>query len=84
MISSITVSATVVIAHNFGAVAMKPLHRLDIPMDEPSEEFLCCWEAAADHLSSVHTNHPGRFINTTPYPPMLEHFCFVLGNQIFS
>lgn len=64
---------------------MTDLHQLDIPMDAPSDVYLACWDAAYRHLISLQSqsSYSGRFVNCSPYPPTLEHFCFVLGNQIF-
>jgi hypothetical protein len=54
-----------------------------IPMNEASDAFLDCLDAAVNHLGSMPTDHAMRFCNLSSSPPWSEHLCFLLGNQIF-
>ena len=55
---------------------------IEIDMQEMTNEFLECWNAAGSHLSKqVDGGIP--WLRAHPYPPFLEHFSFRLGNQLF-
>jgi hypothetical protein len=56
---------------------------VDIPMDQVTEEFGLCWQAAARHLLARGKEHGVSWLRTNLVPPVLEHLSFRLGNQIF-
>jgi hypothetical protein len=55
-----------------------------IPLEQPSEEFARCWQAAGRHMQA---NAPGpplhSWLKVNLNPPFLEHLSFRLGNQLF-
>ena len=52
-------------------------------MTEVSDEFLHV--GGRSENTSINADQLNfRFHNLSPAPPWLEHFCFSLGNQIFS
>jgi hypothetical protein len=55
----------------------------EIEMQQMSDEFLHCWCAAAQHLSSQVDGGIRSWLRAHPYPPFLEHLSFRLGNQLF-
>jgi hypothetical protein len=55
----------------------------DIEMQEMSEEFLKCWQAAGTHLNNQVPGDIHVWLRAHPYPPFLEHLSFRLGNQLF-
>ena len=55
----------------------------NIEMQEMSPEFLKCWQAAGIHLDRQAQGGIKTWLRAHPYPPVLEHLSFRLGNQIF-
>ncbi len=55
----------------------------DIKMQEMSDEFLKCWQAAGVHLNKQVQGGIQSWLRAHPYPPFLEHLSFRLGNQLF-
>ena len=55
----------------------------DIEMQEPSEEFARCWNAAGRHLSKSAQDGSLSWLKATLTPPFLEHLSFRMGNQLF-
>lgn len=55
----------------------------DIEMQEMSEEFFKCWQAAGAHLNKQVQGGIQFWLRAHPYPPFLEHLSFRLGNQLF-
>ena len=55
----------------------------DIPMQEPSEYFARCWQAAGRHLQAQAHNVPLNWLKAELVPPFLEHLSFRIGNQLF-
>lgn len=55
----------------------------DIEMQEMSEDFFKCWQAAGIHLSKQVDGGIQSWLRAHPYPPFLEHLSFRLGNQLF-
>lgn len=55
----------------------------DIEMQDMSEEFLKCWQAAGNHLNKQVDVGIQSWLRAHPYPPFLEHLSFRLGNQLF-
>ena len=51
-----------------------------VHMDEMSPEFMECWKSAGKHLIECGVD---TFLRAHPYPPILDHFSFRLGNQLF-
>jgi hypothetical protein len=54
----------------------------DIEMQEPSEAFRYCWQAAGRHLNA-HGRGEVVWFRAHLNPPFLEHLSFRLGNQLF-
>mgnify|MGYP000953335780 CR=1 FL=1 len=54
-----------------------------IEMQEMTEAFFPCWEAAAEHLDRQVEGGIRSWLRAHPYPPVLEHLSFRLGNQLF-
>ncbi len=54
-----------------------------LPDQEVSEDFAKCWHAAAMHINACAGGELKFWIRTNLIPPMLEHFSFRLGNEIF-
>lgn len=54
----------------------------DIEMQEMSQEFLKCWQAAGMHLNQQVDGGIQSWLRAHPYPPFLEHLSFRLGNQL--
>jgi hypothetical protein len=54
-----------------------------IEMQEPSQEFLKCWQSAGIHLNNQVQGGIQAWLRAHPYPPFLEHLSFRLGNQLF-
>lgn len=54
----------------------------DINLDEFSEEFASCWNAAMQHIEN---QAQGKlfWLKARLHPPFLEHLSFRLGNQLF-
>ena len=55
----------------------------NIEMQEMSPEFLKCWQAAGLHLDKQVQGGIKTWLRAHPYPPVLEHLSFRLGNQLF-
>jgi hypothetical protein len=55
----------------------------DIEMQEMSESFYKCWNAAGAHLNKQVHGGIQSWLRAHPYPPFLEHLSFRLGNQLF-
>jgi hypothetical protein len=55
----------------------------NIEMQEMSPEFLKCWQAAGMHLDKQVQGGIKTWLRAHPYPPVLEHLSFRLGNQLF-
>ena len=55
----------------------------NIEMQEMSPEFLKCWQAAGIHLNKQVQGGIQSWLRAHPYPPVLEHLSFRLGNQVF-
>lgn len=55
----------------------------EIAMQEPSQDFLSCWQAAATHLNSQVQGSIQSWLRAHPYPPFLEHLSFRIENQLF-
>lgn len=55
----------------------------DIPMAEPSRDFLAMWQAASNHIQSFFQDGLQSWLKVDPRPPFLEHLSFRLGNQVF-
>jgi hypothetical protein len=54
-----------------------------IQMNEVSEEFARCWNAAGLHLESQAQGPIQSWLRAHLNPPFLEHLSFRLGNQLF-
>jgi hypothetical protein len=54
-----------------------------VEFETASEDFVPCWRAAGVHLSEMNDLGRKRFIHASLTPIVLEHYSFVLGNQIF-
>jgi len=56
-----------------------------LPKQSVSDEFVACWRAAGSHISGVKTKVSDDFVwlKASLQPPMLEHFSFRLGNQLY-
>ena len=55
----------------------------DIHMDEVSEEFARCWQAAGVHIQNQAQGALQSWLRAHLNPPFLEHLSFRLGNQLF-
>jgi hypothetical protein len=55
----------------------------EIYMDEASQEFAKCWQAAGIHLQNQAGGKIDTWIKANLEPPFLEHLSFRLGNQLF-
>ena len=55
----------------------------DIANEEPTEEFVECWNAAVNHINVVSRDSNIGALRGDLDPPMLEHFSFRIGNQLF-
>jgi hypothetical protein len=55
----------------------------EIEMNEMSREFLPIWQAAGEHLDAQVDGGIRSWLRAHPYPPVLEHLSFRLGNQLF-
>lgn len=55
----------------------------EIEMQEMSEEFFPLWQAAGMHLNKQVDGGIRSWLRAHPYPPVLEHLSFRLGNQLF-
>ena len=55
----------------------------DIEMQEMTPEFLKCWQAAGIHIDKQVHGGMQSWLRCHPYPPILEHLSFRLGNQVF-
>ena len=55
----------------------------NIEMQQMSPEFLKCWQAAGNHLNKQVQGGIQSWLRAHPYPPVLEHLSFRLGNQVF-
>lgn len=55
----------------------------NIEMQEMSPDFLKCWQAAGMHLDKQVQGGIKSWLRAHPYPPVLEHLSFRLGNQLF-
>lgn len=53
-----------------------------IEMQEISDEFFPCWQAAGKHLNLQVDGGIRSWLRAHPYPPFLEHLSFRLGNQL--
>ncbi len=51
-------------------------------MQEPSDEFTECWQAAGRHLQKM-GGSAIAWLRVNLNPPLLEHLSFNLGNQLF-
>lgn len=52
-------------------------------MQEPSEEFAQCWQAAGRHLLASAQDGSLSWLKANLTPPFLEHLSFRMGNQLF-
>lgn len=52
-------------------------------MDEASQAFAQCWQAAGIHLQQQADGKINSWIRVNLEPPFLEHLSFRLGNQLF-
>lgn len=57
------------------------MHNIEI--QEMSPAFLKCWQAAGNHLNKQVQDGILFWLRAHPYPPVLEHLSFRLGNQLF-
>lgn len=55
----------------------------EIEMQEMSEAFLPLWQAGGNHLNNQVVGGIQSWLRAHPYPPLLEHLSFRLGNQLF-
>lgn len=55
----------------------------EIEINEMSEAFFPCWQAAGLHLSKQVDGGLQSWLRAHPHPPFLEHLSFRLGNQLF-
>ncbi len=55
----------------------------NIEMQEMTPDFLACWQAAGMHLNAQVDGGIQSWLRAHPYPPVLEHLSFRLGNQLF-
>lgn len=55
----------------------------EIYMDEASQEFAKCWQAAGIHLENQAGGKIDSWLRANLEPPFLEHLSFRLGNQLF-
>lgn len=55
----------------------------NIEMQEMTPDFLACWQAAGMHLNNQVEGGIHSWLRAHPYPPVLEHLSFRLGNQLF-
>lgn len=62
-------------------IAMAALY--DIEMQEVSDEFACCWQAAGRHIQTQVQGPLHSWLRVNLNPPFLEHLSFRLGNQLF-
>ena len=58
-------------------------HLHEIDMQEASEAFACCWQAAGQHLQQMAQGPIDSWLRAHLNPPFLEHLSFRLGNQLF-
>ena len=54
-----------------------------IEMQEMTPDFMACWQAAGMHLNNQVDGGIHSWLRAHPYPPVLEHLSFRLGNQLF-
>jgi hypothetical protein len=52
-------------------------------MQEMTPDFMACWQAAGMHLNNQVDGGIHSWLRAHPYPPVLEHLSFRLGNQLF-
>jgi hypothetical protein len=55
----------------------------NIEMQEMTPDFLACWQSAGIHLNAQVDGGIQSWLRAHPYPPVLEHLSFRLGNQLF-
>lgn len=55
----------------------------EIYMDEASQDFAKCWQAAGLHLEKQAGGNISSWLRANLEPPFLEHLSFRLGNQLF-
>jgi len=55
----------------------------EIEMQEMSKEFFPIWRAAGEHMNAQVDGGIQGWLRAHPYPPVLEHLSFRLGNQLF-
>lgn len=55
----------------------------DLAADQPSKEFVDCWQAAGRLLNSIGWAAGIEWLKADLTPPFLEHLSFRLGNQLF-
>lgn len=55
----------------------------DIEMQEMTKDFFPIWQAAGMHLDGQVQGGIQSWLRAHPYPPVLEHLSFRLGNQLF-
>lgn len=55
----------------------------EIEIQEMSEDFFPCWQAAGNHLNRQVDSGILSWLRAHPHPPFLEHLSFRLGNQLF-
>lgn len=55
----------------------------NIEMQQMSPEFFKCWQEAGMHLDKQVQGGIKTWLRAHPYPPVLEHLSFRLGNQLF-
>lgn len=54
-----------------------------IEMQEMTPDFMACWQAAGMHLNNQVDGGIHSWLRAHPYPPVLEHLSFRLGNKLF-
>ena len=57
--------------------------KYQISMNESSEEFTTCWQAAGRHLVNQVETGSLKFLRSRLTPPIQEHLSFIIGNQLF-
>jgi hypothetical protein len=55
----------------------------EVQAQQISPEFFQCWKAAGIHLNKQVDMGIQSWLRAHPYPPVLEHLSFRLGNQLF-
>lgn len=56
---------------------------IELPMEEPAQDFIAAWSAAGRHLQSQTHDAAISWLKADLNPPFSEHLSFRLGNQLF-